>query len=32
MPAKDVRSSAEVRPLYTDNGSSNGDLEEDKTE
>ncbi|KAM7471881.1 hypothetical protein LguiA_010064 [Lonicera macranthoides] len=32
MPAKDVRSSAEVRSLHSDNGSSNGDLEEDKTE
>lgn len=32
IPSKDVRSAPEVRPAHGDNGLSNGDLEEDKTE
>lgn len=32
MPSKDVWSPAEVRPVQSGNGESNGDTEEDKTE
>ncbi|WCJ39379.1 Lung seven transmembrane receptor family protein [Euphorbia peplus] len=32
MPSKDVRISTETRPVQSNNDSSNGDVEEDKTE
>lgn len=32
MPTKDVRSVSEPRMVQSDNGTLNGDLEEDKTE
>jgi hypothetical protein len=32
IQSKDVRSQSELRQLHSDNGSSNGDVEEDKTE
>lgn len=32
VPSNDVRTAPEARPLQANNGLSNGDLEEDKTE